>query len=656
MTEPNRAVFLSYASQDAEPAQRICDALRAAGIEVWFDQSELRGGDAWDAAIRKQIKSCALFIPVVSANTHARVEGYFRLEWKLAVDRSHLIAPDQAFLLPVVIDGTPQTDERIPDRFRELQWSRLPAGETPPVFVERVSRLLTPEPAHAPAQGRSPETLASQTAAAARWLAPNPATSRQTQRVLLLVAAVAVIGAGYFGVDKLWLSKRPAAVTRTSVSTRQAASPSQTAIPEKSIAVLPFANMSSDPAQDYLGDGIAAEITSKLSRLKGLLVKARTGVGRYKGSTQSPNEIGAALGVSWLLEGSVARAGDRIRVTTTLLKAHDGFEVWSENADEKLDDIFTTQEHIAARTVEALTVTLTPEERHSLSEWGTHNAAAYDEYLQGEVLYESVEDRARFDASRPHFERALAIDPQFAPAMAGLASVEAQEYRDFDSDPARLTRADDLVRRALDIDPHLGRALIAAAELRVARYDYDGAAERFAQVTADEPENYVAWDLRCWAEGYRTPPHAAEAEQYCRRALQINPGHVNALYHLARALLQLGRVAEADRAIAKLDEVAPNSSLGISGHFWSELYQGRPRQALAALDRNREAAQTPLSAAWTAMAYGQLGELDLAFAKLDKALAAGYRDPGELRSSRWFAPLRKDRRFEPLLEKYGVKL
>jgi TolB-like protein/thioredoxin-like negative regulator of GroEL len=615
MTEPNRAVFLSYASQDAEAAQRICDALRAAGIEVWFDQSELRGGDAWDAAIRKQIKSCALFIPVVSANTHARAEGYFRLEWKLAVDRSHLIAPDRAFLLPVVIDGTPQTDERIPDRFRELQWSRLPAGETPAVFVERVSRLLTPEPAHAPAPGRSPDTPASHAAAAARWPAPNPVTSRQTQRVLLLVAAVAVIGVGYFAVDKLWLSKRPAAGTQTSVSTHQAASPAQTAIPEKSIAVLPFANMSSDPAQDYLGDGIAAEITSKLSRLKGLLVKARTGVARYKGSTQSPNEIGAALGVNWLLEGSVARAGDRIRVTTTLLKAHDGFEVWSENADEKLDDIFTMQEHIAARTVEALTVTLTPEERHSLSEWGTHNAAAYDEYLQGEVLYEIVEDRARFDSSRPHFERALAIDPQFAPAMAGLASVEAQEYRDFDSDPARLTRADDLVRRALAIDPHLGRALIAAAEVRVARYDYDGAAERLAQVTADEPGNYVAWDLRCWAEGYRTPPHAAEAEQYCRRALQINPGHFNALYHLARALLQLGRVAEADRAIAKLDEVAPNSVLGNSGHFWSELYQGRPRQALAALARNSEAAQTPLSAAWTAMAYGQLGELDLAFAK-----------------------------------------
>src|SRR5579864_1599237 len=150
MTEPSRVVFLSYASQDAQAAQRICDALRAAGIEVWFDQSELRGGDAWDQSIRKQIKSCALFLPVISQTTHDRVEGYFRLEWKLAVDRSHLRAADQAFLLPVVIDDTRDDDERVPERFREVQWTRLPEGQTPPAFVERVRRLLSGEPAQGP--------------------------------------------------------------------------------------------------------------------------------------------------------------------------------------------------------------------------------------------------------------------------------------------------------------------------------------------------------------------------------------------------------------------------------------------------------------------------------------------------------------------------
>src|SRR3954453_19170797 len=104
MSETNKAVFLSYASQDAAAAKRICEALRAAGIEVWFDQNELRGGDAWDAKIRKQILNCFLFVPVISATTQARGEGYFRLEWKLAVDRSHLMADDTPFLFPVVID------------------------------------------------------------------------------------------------------------------------------------------------------------------------------------------------------------------------------------------------------------------------------------------------------------------------------------------------------------------------------------------------------------------------------------------------------------------------------------------------------------------------------------------------------------------------
>src|SRR5579863_4234207 len=147
VTEPSHGVFLSYASQDAEAAQKICEALRAAGIEVWFDQSELRGGDAWDQSIRKQIKTCALFLPVISHATHDRVEGYFRLEWKLGVDRSHLISADQAFLLPVVIDDTGDGDERVPDRFREVQWTRLPGGITPAAFVERVRRLLSGEPA-----------------------------------------------------------------------------------------------------------------------------------------------------------------------------------------------------------------------------------------------------------------------------------------------------------------------------------------------------------------------------------------------------------------------------------------------------------------------------------------------------------------------------
>jgi eukaryotic-like serine/threonine-protein kinase len=162
------AIFLSYASQDAEAARRICEALRGAGIEVWFDQSELRGGEAWDASIRRQIKSCKLFLPIISVNTQARIEGYFRREWNLAVGRTLDMADETAFLLPVVIDSTYDADARVPEKFREVQWTRLPGGETPPGFVERVRGLI----------GREAE----QASQAPMSSPPQPAVTAATQR------------------------------------------------------------------------------------------------------------------------------------------------------------------------------------------------------------------------------------------------------------------------------------------------------------------------------------------------------------------------------------------------------------------------------------------------------------------------------------------
>src|SRR3954465_7405371 len=143
MLDPvNRAVFPTYASEDAEAVVRIAEALRAAGVEVWFDQNELVGGDAWDAKIRMQIKECALFVPVISAATQARTEGYFRLEWRLADQRTHLMAKGRPFLLPVVIDDTRDSEAHVPDSFTEVQWTRLPRGEANAAFGARVAKLL----------------------------------------------------------------------------------------------------------------------------------------------------------------------------------------------------------------------------------------------------------------------------------------------------------------------------------------------------------------------------------------------------------------------------------------------------------------------------------------------------------------------------------
>ena len=145
LSEAARAVFISYASQDAEAAVRICNALRAAGVEVWFDQSELRGGDIWDQKIRREVRDCELFIPVISANTTSRREGYFRLEWDLADQRTHMMARDRTFVVPVCLDATPEAGADVPESFHRAQWTRLPAGETPRAFVERIRRLLSPE-------------------------------------------------------------------------------------------------------------------------------------------------------------------------------------------------------------------------------------------------------------------------------------------------------------------------------------------------------------------------------------------------------------------------------------------------------------------------------------------------------------------------------
>ncbi|MBI5770350.1 MAG: PD40 domain-containing protein [Verrucomicrobia bacterium] len=143
---PRGAVFLSYASQDAEAAKRVAEALRTGGIEVWLDQEGgLVGGDAWDKKIREQINACVLFVPIISANTQARKEGYFRLEWHLAEERVRLIAKGVPFIVPVSVDATVERGALVPDAFLAVQWTRLPGGEAPAAFVERVRKLLGAE-------------------------------------------------------------------------------------------------------------------------------------------------------------------------------------------------------------------------------------------------------------------------------------------------------------------------------------------------------------------------------------------------------------------------------------------------------------------------------------------------------------------------------
>ena len=217
----SKAVFLSYASQDAEAARRICEALRAAGVEVWFDQNELVGGDAWDAKIRKQIKECALFVPVISAETQARLEGYFRIEWKLAAQRTHAMAEAKPFLLPVVIDATRDGEAHVPEEFRAVQWTRLAGSEGSAAFCARVKKLLGGEVA----QASSPAALAKAGGTPAR----PQAVGRRVPAAAWIGALAVVVAIAAFAA-KQWL-RHPVVDSPTNLRPDAAATSGKPAVP-----------------------------------------------------------------------------------------------------------------------------------------------------------------------------------------------------------------------------------------------------------------------------------------------------------------------------------------------------------------------------------------------------------------------------------------
>jgi TolB-like protein/Tfp pilus assembly protein PilF len=411
---PAGAVFLSYASQDAAAAQRICAALRSAGFEVWFDQSELRGGDAWDRSIRKQIKTCALFIPIISRSTHDRDEGYFRLEWKLAVDRCHLMAADKAFLLPAVIDDTRDDDDQVPERFREVQWTRLPDGVTPAAFVERVRRLLSGEPTPGPT--RTAATPAARGSASPTN--PQPVLkSWRSKAALLVPIALVLVAFGYLVATRLVPPKRGAEAGAAGAPAAQSAPAGAFRPPPHSIAVLPFVNMSGEKEQEYFSDGLTEELLNSLAAIDGLQVAARTSAFAFKGKDTDIGTIARKLNVGAVLEGSVRRSSHTVRITAQLIDAATGFHLWSKTYDRDLGDVLKLQTQIATAVADALKVTLLADIATKIELGGTHNPAAFDAYLHATRAADAGGGQNYLSAVAA-FTDAIRLDPNYALAFA----------------------------------------------------------------------------------------------------------------------------------------------------------------------------------------------------------------------------------------------
>jgi TolB-like protein/Tfp pilus assembly protein PilF len=637
--EPAR-VFISYASQDADAAMCIRDALREAGLEVWFDQSELRGGDAWDASIRKKIKECTLFVPIISANTNARSEGYFRLEWKLAVDRTHLMADDQPFLLPVVIEDTPEAAARVPDRFRERQWSRVSDAVSANAFAARVAQLGS---GTAP-----PAAVGGSTLTTAIKVTAKPRTSPWSKSAALLILASALIGAAYFAVENFFVAKR------TPIAGRQMTGPGiepevsgAITLHEKSVAVLPFLNMSDDKNNEYFSDGLAEELIDLLAKVPGLHVPARTSSFYFKGKQTTITEIAKALGVANVLEGSVRKAGNTLRVTTQLIRIDDGHHVWSETYDRKVDDIFKIQDEIAVSVVNALKISLL--EGQTPRATPTANSEAYTLYLQAHAIRYKSNGSSDSAIATDYLKQALKLDPAFAPAWAELANNLAADYSTFGTLPYQQTRdqAHDAVERALKLDSALPLAYLAMGRLLYQLdWNWDAADVAIRKAISLEPGNAEAFrmagylattlgrfdegigllksaialdPLQVWnyiATGFATnrAGDLTATERVYRKAIDLNPTGGKAHYLLGSTLLQQNRPGEA------LVEMQRETDNGYR-HCGLALALGALRR-MSESDSELAIAEKTFpeeKAYWIALVYSARNEPDRAFAWLDRA-------------------------------------
>jgi TolB-like protein/Tfp pilus assembly protein PilF len=590
VTDPGKAVFLSYASQDAEAAQRLCNALRAAGIEVWFDQSELRGGDVWDQKIRREIHGCTLFIPVISANTASRHEGYFRLEWDLADQRTHMLARNRAFIVPVCLDATPDAGADVPESFQRVQWTRLPGGETPPEFVRRIEQLLSGEVRPSTTAARGPAGVASRIPSRGAWLA---------------VAVVIAAAASYLLVEKPWGARPPAAFSP----------------PAHSIAVLPFVNLSGDPSQEYFSDGLTEELLNSLSEINELQVAARTSAFSFKGKETDIGTIARKLNVGAVLEGSVRRSEHTIRISAQLINAVTGFHLWSKSYDRDLGDALKLQTEIATAVASALKVTLLGDVADKVELGGTRNPAAFDAYLRGAKALSSIHEAKDILAPIAAFTEAIRLDPHYALAFASRSLALSNVAAQADTPAAAregFAKAQADARQALALAPDLAQAHLALAFVsKLGNLDFMQASEEYDRALALAPGN--AEVLRISGAFAAQMGHFDAALAAIRRAVVLDPLARGSHRTLGQALYVARRYEEALAAFAEIFSLDPDTKLTYAQRGLAYYGIGDLESARASCETKPDQWQSQLCLAVTYDKLGRHADAEAELSKLEPA-------------------------------------
>jgi adenylate cyclase len=425
----------------------------------------------------------------------------------------------------------------------------------------------------------------------------------------------------------------------------------------RSLAVLPFADLSAERDQEYFGDGIAEEILNALTKIGGLHVPARTSCFAFRGLNLDARDIGQRLGVEALLEGSVRKAGQRLRISVQLVDARNGYHLWSERFDREVADIFAIQDEIAESVINALELSSARQNERHLVKHSTANVKAYEFYLRGRKLFQKW-TRHNINLGREMFERAIAIDPNFAAAWAGLATAHVHLFG-CDNEP-HLEKAHEASARALSLDPKAAEAHVAAGQGLSMEQRYADAAAEFERAIELDPTLFDAhyyYARSCFKSG-----DLEKSLRLFQEAQRVRPDDYQPLYLEALVLTQLGQHEQARKAYQRALALTTRSL---------DLYPDEARSyvlgagALARLgepERAKEWAERSMSLASdddailynAACAFAVAGEEERALDALERAIGAGLAGGDGVSYDPDWGRLRNHPRFQTLVKRLGV--
>ena len=428
----------------------------------------------------------------------------------------------------------------------------------------------------------------------------------------------------------------------------------------RTIAVLPFVNMSGDPENEYFSDGISEEILNLLAKLPQLKVASRTSSFNFKGKQASIPTVARELGVTTVLEGSVRRSGERVRITGQLIDAASDSHLWSETYDREMKDVFAIQDEIAQSIVRALQVTLTPKERRAMQFVATSNPEAYDFYLRGRNYMYSMARRDYEHAIRM-FDQAISLDSKYALAYAGKADAYSQMYRYIEASREHLDQANRASEQAIALDPDSAEARASRGLALCISERYDEAEQEFETATALNPNLFEAWfyhALACSSQG-----HFDQAIELYERAAEVNPADYQAPMFLAQGYASMGKKQEEMKVrLSALNTIEKH--LQLNPHDTRALYLGANNLCrIGDQKRARDLAERalkqdqdePVVLYNVACFYALQGDLDQAMALLEKAVDLGWGDRAWMQTDSDLAPLADVHRFKALLDRIDLQ-